>query len=271
MSEKLSVVVRTEQGHILTSSNIHQLTQSLHRFQLRLALATSFAASWIHLYSQSTSSCNRIKASDFGSDIKVATRRSTSALLSSSSSTIINSKTSSRRLSRNVRHFRTYSSPNRQETVEAQQTTIQKQQELEKPPSSEGVQARELTDITDIGTLMRHPALLDNIKKPRYPIVLCHGLYGFDVRGPFWGLEIHYWASVLDILRKKVGAEVIVRGVPGTGAIAHRAKELHKFLSSSESGIRGRPINFVAHSMGGLDARHVSKSRVEAEYCWPWR
>lgn len=41
------------------------------------------------------------------------------------------------------------------------------------------------------------------------------GLYGFDVRGPFLGLEIHYWAAVLDILRKKIGAEVIIRGVPG--------------------------------------------------------
>jgi len=44
---------------------------------------------------------------------------------------------------------------------------------------------------------------------------LSTGLYGFDVRGPFLGLEIHYWAATLDILRKKVGAEVIVRGVPG--------------------------------------------------------
>lgn len=104
---------------------------------------------------------------------------------------------------------------------------------------------------------MRHPALLKNIKKPRYPIVLCHGLYGFDVRGPFWGLEIHYWASVLDILREKVGAEVIVRGVPGTGAIADRAEKLHTYLASDESGVKGKPINFVAHSMGGLDARHI--------------
>jgi triacylglycerol lipase len=104
---------------------------------------------------------------------------------------------------------------------------------------------------------MRHPALLKDIKKPRYPIVLCHGLYGFDVRGPFWGLEIHYWASVLDILREKVGAEVVVRGVPGTGAIADRAEKLHKFLTSDESGVKGKPVNFVGHSMGGLDARHI--------------
>lgn len=72
-----------------------------------------------------------------------------------------------------------------------------------------------LDQVTDINKLMWHPDLLKDIKKPRHPIVLCHGLYGFDVRGPFLGLEIHYWASVLDVLRKRVGAEVIVRGVPG--------------------------------------------------------
>lgn len=52
-------------------------------------------------------------------------------------------------------------------------------------------------------------------RTPRDPIVLCHGLYGFDVRGPFFGLEIHYWAKVMDILRKKIGVEVILKGVPG--------------------------------------------------------
>lgn len=43
------------------------------------------------------------------------------------------------------------------------------------------------------------------------------GLYGFDVRGPeaFPRLRMHYWSNVLHILRKKVGAEVVVTGVPG--------------------------------------------------------
>ncbi len=62
---------------------------------------------------------------------------------------------------------------------------------------------------------MQLPHLESPIRIPRHPIVLCHGLYGFDVRGPFFGLEIHYWANVMDILRKKMGAEVIMKGVPG--------------------------------------------------------
>lgn len=42
------------------------------------------------------------------------------------------------------------------------------------------------------------------------------GLYGFDVRGPssFPVLQMHYWSNVLNILRNKVGAEVIVTSVP---------------------------------------------------------
>lgn len=104
---------------------------------------------------------------------------------------------------------------------------------------------------------MRQPDIFENIKVPRHPIVLCHGLYGFDVRGPFLGLSIHYWAAALDILRNKIGAEVIVRGVPGTGSISSRAEALHKFLSSEEAEVRGRELNFVGHSMGGLDGRYL--------------
>ncbi|PWN23216.1 alpha/beta-hydrolase [Microstroma glucosiphilum] len=109
----------------------------------------------------------------------------------------------------------------------------------------------------DINALMRHPALFENIRAPRNPIVLCHGLYGFDVRGPFLGLEIHYWAAALDILRNKIGAEVIVRGVPGTGSIPSRAKALHDYLCSDEADVKGAKLNFVGHSMGGLDARYL--------------
>lgn len=85
-----------------------------------------------------------------------------------------------------------------------------------------------------IHRLMINPTLFDPTRAPRYPIVLCHGmhpcidisvplldlvpgLYGFDARGPaaFPGLRLHYWSSVLSILKHKLGADVIVTGVPG--------------------------------------------------------
>ncbi|KAI8986279.1 Alpha/Beta hydrolase protein [Trametes punicea] len=107
-----------------------------------------------------------------------------------------------------------------------------------------------------IHQLISHPALYDPVRKPRYPIVLCHGLYGFDVRGPsaFPILQHHYWSNVLNVLRGKVGAEVLVTGVPSTGSISSRAENLDRFLTAKAP---GRGINFLAHSMGGLDCRHL--------------
>ncbi|KAA1476853.1 alpha/beta-hydrolase [Dentipellis sp. KUC8613] len=104
--------------------------------------------------------------------------------------------------------------------------------------------------------LLQSPVLYDPLRAPRNPIVLCHGLYGFDVRGPsvFPSLKMHYWSSILGILRKTVGAEVIVTSVPGTGSIASRAEELHRFL---EKRAPGRGLNLLAHSMGGLDCRQL--------------
>lgn len=142
--------------------------------------------------------------------------------------------------------------------------------EQESPQEPQRDPAHLTKPSTDILALMRRSDLFNNIRKPRNVIVLCHGLYGFDFRGPFWGLEIHYWAAVLDILRKKIGADVIVRGVPGTGSIAQRAKALHEFLCSDEAGIRGANVNFVGHSMGGLDARYlVSHLRPKPEEYTP--
>ena len=68
------------------------------------------------------------------------------------------------------------------------------------------------------------PLRLNDQRKPN----LILGLYGFDVQGPtsFPSLRMHYWSSILGILRKTVGAEVIVTTVPGTGSIASLADQL---------------------------------------------
>lgn len=133
------------------------------------------------------------------------------------------------------------------------------QQTEQSANSSEGAHntRKRSRGVGRIHSVMHDPQTYDPIVLPRHPIVLCHGLYGFDVRGPFLGLEIHYWAKTLDILRKKLGAEVLVHGVPPTGSIQERAESLHNFLMSDEAGVRGKKLNFVAHSMGGLDVRHL--------------
>ncbi|KAJ3801958.1 alpha beta-hydrolase [Lentinula aff. detonsa] len=112
-----------------------------------------------------------------------------------------------------------------------------------------------------IHKLLRNPVLYDPLRLPRNPIVLCHGLYGFDTRGPssFPSLQIRYWSNVLNVLRDKMKAEVIVTAVPGTGSITTRAESLDRQLHERAA---GRGLNFLAHSMGGLDCRHLI-SRVK--------
>ena len=62
----------------------------------------------------------------------------------------------------------------------------------------------------------------------------------------FQGFQLHYWGGVLEVLRGKIGAEVIVTGVPGTGAIKDRAVALDAALREE---VKGRDVNLLAHSM----------------------
>ncbi|KAG8880397.1 hypothetical protein FRB97_000869 [Tulasnella sp. 331] len=109
---------------------------------------------------------------------------------------------------------------------------------------------------SQIRSLLESPVLYDPIRKPRNPIVLCHGLYGFDVWAPsiYPRLQRHYWLEILEVLRKRIGAEVIVTSVPGTGSIHERAISMDLILQEKA---RGRSVNFMAHSMGGLDCRQL--------------
>ncbi|GBC08320.1 hypothetical protein RclHR1_08020003 [Rhizophagus clarus] len=98
-----------------------------------------------------------------------------------------------------------------------------------------------------------------NYRAPRLPIVLCHGLFGFDKLGPssIPYLQIHYWGGIQEALQK-LGAKVVVTKVPRTGCIKVRAQALHKMLESVYSGgIGGIDVNLLAHSMGGLDCRYL--------------
>ncbi|KAG7444150.1 alpha/beta-hydrolase [Guyanagaster necrorhizus] len=116
-----------------------------------------------------------------------------------------------------------------------------------------------------IHQLIRNPTLYNPLRTPRYPIVLCHGLYGFDERGlsSFPSMRMQYWSNVLRILRRTVGAEVIVTAVPSTGSIASRAESLDRQLCDK---VLGRGINLLAHSMGGLDCRHLITHVKPSEY-----
>ncbi|KAJ1982716.1 hypothetical protein H4R33_004972 [Dimargaris cristalligena] len=99
---------------------------------------------------------------------------------------------------------------------------------------------------------------------PRLPVVLCHGLYGFDTLGPesLPSLRIHYWRGIKEAMTD-VGAKVHVTRVPSSGSIAQRAEELHSQL---RRWFNGQEINLLGHSMGGLDGRYLISHIQPSEY-----
>jgi triacylglycerol lipase len=98
--------------------------------------------------------------------------------------------------------------------------------------------------------LRRRPARLRRVG-PRYPVVLAHGILGFDeIR---IGRSRHgYFRGVSQRLEQE-GCVVHTCRVAKTASIADRAAELAAFVRE----IPAKRVNLVAHSMGGLDARYA--------------
>ena len=87
--------------------------------------------------------------------------------------------------------------------------------------------------------------------RPRYPVVLAHGFFGFDeVR--IGGAAHGYFRGVRERLERD-GWTVHSASVAKTASIAARAAELAGFVRA----VPARRVNVVAHSMGGLDARYA--------------
>ncbi|OMJ23552.1 Lipase 2 [Smittium culicis] len=95
---------------------------------------------------------------------------------------------------------------------------------------------------------------------PRNQIMLCHGLYGFDYKGPskIPFLQIHYWTGIAKALRD-LGSKVHVGRVSSTGGIKKRAHDLHHQLKTKiePTADKQAKVNLLAHSMGGLDSRYL--------------
>ena len=76
-------------------------------------------------------------------------------------------------------------------------------------------------------------------------VVLIHGLFGFRRL-----LRLEYFEGVRQ-LYENMGLRVVVAGLPWAGSLEQRAKSLARQLQDEEG-----PLHLLAHSMGGIDARH---------------
>ncbi|KAJ5311136.1 hypothetical protein N7476_006996 [Penicillium atrosanguineum] len=111
--------------------------------------------------------------------------------------------------------------------------------------------------LEDHGRVIRdeYSVIRDKYAAPKHPIVLAHGLLGFDelrLAGPYLP-GVQYWRGIKEALSAQ-GVEVVTASVPPSATIEERAEELARDI---ETGARGRDVNIIAHSMGGLDSRYM--------------
>lgn len=86
---------------------------------------------------------------------------------------------------------------------------------------------------------------------PRYPVVLVHGLMGFD-EVEVAGRAHAYFRGIREHL-EALGVKVYRPRLPAAAGVATRAEALRRYLVT----LPARRVNLVAHSMGGLDARYA--------------
>ncbi len=92
-----------------------------------------------------------------------------------------------------------------------------------------------------------------HVVRLRAPIVLVHGLFGYD-RLRIAGMTVASYFGNLPEYLAAAGNRVLVARLHPTGGVAQRATELQSFLDRAAP---DEPVHILAHSMGGLDARYM--------------
>ncbi|MEH6415698.1 lipase family alpha/beta hydrolase [Pseudomonas sp. CGJS7] len=102
------------------------------------------------------------------------------------------------------------------------------------------------------------PASADDYSKTRYPVVLVHGLFGFDAIGGVYD----YWFGIPQALRSG-GAKVYVAQVTAANSNEVRGEELIDQLETLQALHGYTRFNLIGHSQGGPTARYVAAVRPD--------
>jgi triacylglycerol lipase len=87
---------------------------------------------------------------------------------------------------------------------------------------------------------------------PRHPVVFCHGMLAMTMLRMQIPEDTNYFFHLRPFLRER-GIEALYPNVEPTGGVAARAEQLRDLIRHWTD----EPINLIAHSMGGLDARYL--------------
>ena len=91
-----------------------------------------------------------------------------------------------------------------------------------------------------------------NYAQTQYPIVLVHGIFGFD---QIFGVD--YFYQVPSALRK-AGAHVYIARLSQLNSSTVRGEQLLQQLQAWAAADGVKKFNLIAHSQGGVDARYVA-------------
>lgn len=101
------------------------------------------------------------------------------------------------------------------------------------------------------------PASAGTYAQTRYPIVLVHGLFGFDNIGP-----VEYFYGVPSALRND-GASVFVVQVSATNSTEVRGEQLLTQVKKILAATGAAKVNLIGHSHGGPTSRYVASVRPD--------
>ncbi|SRR5579871_3223085 len=87
---------------------------------------------------------------------------------------------------------------------------------------------------------------------PRHPVVFCHGMLATTMLRMQIPEDTNYYSHLRPFLRER-GIEALYPNVEPTGGVVARAEQLRDLIRHWT----GEPVNIIAHSMGGLDARYL--------------
>ncbi|KQV59392.1 MULTISPECIES: triacylglycerol lipase [unclassified Duganella] len=101
------------------------------------------------------------------------------------------------------------------------------------------------------------PASATGYTQTRYPIVLVHGLFGFDSLGP-----LEYFYGVPGALRSG-GARVYVTSVSAANSTEVRGEQLLFQVRQVLAATGAEKVNLIGHSHGGPTSRYVASVRPD--------